>query len=415
MKLLQPLLLSSILYLSVPSIFKLFPLIYCYIKKLGKKILVLKAIKKCFYNLGASLVLVIVFSLITFNSNVIEASIISILLGNNDLVDPYNYGPLIETNKEWTEKEKIINNGIFFGNIDIISVEELNKDTPKLFYDSVEEYTNVNGTSPDKELIEFGDSNDYKYLDDRVLRSVDEISAEINKYSHPIDVDIQLYIEEFYSRAKAYSYYPSNENAYQTARAADDVVSVLTKGNAASCKIDELLYFSDQCLSYYVESLKYQPPPYVTRNDIYLKMAIIVQKLIYRSELEEKRNTLLLYSNALLQLIESYEPDDILCRIQYDYYYGVSLYNVGVICNIDDIDYYKKALIYLMRYLSQENQKEEYTNSCNDTILKIYKKYPTLKGTVLESDYPALETVPFRKIKRRSIFLSDNLLPIYHL
>lgn len=305
----------------------------------------------------------------------IENFIISFLSTPKELFDPYTYGNSVETNETYTRKEKILYSGLYY---EYCQINILNKKEKHAFEEYIKYTKNLldnYNVSPDNELLNLDTFKDYPYLLDKSLRTLTEIDDSIKSYDKPSLVPAELYIEEFYARAKAYALNPSGSNAYQTARSADDIVTQLDLANA---DVEMCMYFSAYSIKYYFEALKYSLTD-ESPNDILLKMAIIFQKLTRRSELIDYKIHFLFFSNALMYQAQNFNSQlDNYCNCYFNYYYGTNLYSLGILSNIDDIDYYANTLDYLNKYLESGCPRDEYIKTCKDIIIKITNYYPEL-------------------------------------
>lgn len=305
----------------------------------------------------------------------IEDFVISFLSTPKEFLDPYDYGNSIEKNEKYTHKEKLLYSELYYEYYQTNILEKENKNYIQEYVKYTKNLLDNYDMSPDNNLISFGTSEEYLYLSNKSFRTLDKIDTLIKSYGNPALVPAKLYIEEFYARANAYSLNPTGSNAYQTARSADDVVTQLDLVNA---DVEMCMYFSAYSIKYYFESLKYNLTDETT-NDILLKMAIIFQKLTRRSELVDYKIHFLLFSNALMYQAQNYNPQsDNYCNCYFYYYYGTNRYSLGIISDIDDIDYYANTLDYLKKYLETGSPKEEYIKTCKDIIVKITNSYPEL-------------------------------------
>lgn len=343
------------------------------IKKLSTKKAFRRSIKQKFITLGLHCIffLIILFSLngVELRTKIVN-DIIAIQINQKEILDPADYEETVKQNKTQTELSKMLSEGLFGNQYSQIVKTEISLNSLDEYKEFVEKIVNNSGVTPDMDLIEFGKKEEYKYLGKEDIRPLEEIDVEIEEAGAE-NAPADLYIEEFYARSHAYSYNQTAENAYQTARAADDVINSIAKGENP---IDECIYFTTFCVQYYIEALKYELPSYITEADIYLKIAIVLEKVSQRSELEDYENHFLLMTNAFLSLAINYKTEDKLCCEFFNYYYGINLYNLNIECDLNEEELYKKSLEYLNLYLEQSEQREKYTKSCEDYKERIERK-----------------------------------------
>lgn len=220
---------------------------------------------------------------------------------------------------------------------------------------------------------------------------LDEIDREIKSYKNPAEVPCALYMEEYQIRKQIYEETGEGSNAYQTARAADDTFSLMqaaynghSKSNGEYCvenryniSINSVTLFAAFTVNSYCESLQYEIPD-ESRNDIYLKIAIIFRKL-YATDgyTEEEKRHFLLVSYVFLHKCSNYGPEDNLCCEVYNYYMGTVLFDLGedAADEKDRISMLTAADGYLQKYVDEQLMRPEesrkYVQECRDDQEKI--------------------------------------------
>lgn len=304
----------------------------------------------------------------------------------DEIVDPIDYQTDEESDHDYIPSEKVIYEGLYYEECK----EVLEKGTALGCIDAYDKL--VIGILDDYQLDMSGENNrpdygdvilDFLGKEQEEIRSLTEISIDIAEYENPEAVPSELYEEETFARKQAYKRNPTRENAYQTARAADDVVAVsIAKGD-----VYKVLVYASTAIDYYLEMMKYEEPDDVkeelSNNDSCLRISILLEKLTKRSELEKyKPHFRYLMHGFLTQIEGEISEKDVLCKDQFYFYYGICRFNIGWNYGIEDAEYYSETLQYLQKYLGQEKQRDSYTKSCKDSAKKIFKKYPELKTQV---------------------------------
>lgn len=229
--------------------------------------------------------------------------------------------------------------------------------------------------------------SELKFFTGDEIRSIQEIDRDIKAYK-PEDVPIDIYIEEFYARIRIALETGSQENIYQIARAANDIVYIL-EGKPESVYM--FMFFATCSIDFYLESLSYDNIT-ETKADIYLKCGVVLEKVKNQLNMVANGDGISFEQNMHLQLLSNtfYEKaynimtaDDNWCQDYLSYYYGISLYDIGKACGIAEVSHYEKALVLLLEYVEEndvENDEEnEYLESCKSYISTITSDYQELE------------------------------------
>ena len=301
-----------------------------------------------------------------------------------EIIDPIDYQVEEEKNQEGLKEEVVISEGFFYkGSAELLDLEDalacMQGYVQKVIgvLDEYEVDSGGNSGRPDYQ----GELLELLGKESADIRSVDEISAEMKQCPSPEEIPKELYMEELVARKYAYRRNPTREKAWQVARAADDAISVADKNT----DIYVLLVCGAECMTYYLEMLRYEEPEGIERikqpsnNEVCLNISVMLEKIWKRSEMKDYKKHFRMLANGFLEQIDGrIGPADNLCEKYYYYYYGVGLYKIGWTYGIRDESHYHKTLAALQCYLEQKEQDEDYTKSCIDGAINILNRYPEL-------------------------------------
>lgn len=263
----------------------------------------------------------------------------------------------------------------------------------KMDYAKLEEYYNLRTLDYNNNLY-VDITKTFNYIDKAIsigllneaksdLKSIDE---DIRSFSDPRKVPIELYKQELVLRIDCFKKSDTFDNAYQTARAADDIVEKIKISGASS--YEEFIFFSAIATDFYLTALSLtddnEKEAYIYRRLGILYIAL-VQKFESKSvypEVQEYIPHFLLYAGAFFN--------------NYSLYHENLLVN-GIADSFQDIDYYKALILYkqityfqqgnkcelcgefAMNYLEsfKENERgrEAYYDTCFDIMLIITERY----------------------------------------
>lgn len=268
--------------------------------------------------------------------------------------------------------------GLFWDIKEGSSISEISSDTIKGYREQVNREIGSLQAGMDVSLI----------LDDGITADYDrlkELDIEIKSYTDRTKVPIEIYKEEFEIRRHACSENYSAENAYQTARAADDVFHILflnykqggRKNDMEKSELEDIFYYASFANIYYNETLKWSDTE-ESRNDILFKMGLIFQKLYLLSDmldgeseqsLEEKDTSkihFLLMANAFFEMCRYYDGKDNLCYELFDYYFGCNLYESGYFAELSyQRELWTDAVIYLQQYIDKQTSMPQEKQDVN--------------------------------------------------